>query len=581
MTHLKCAAVKIQKVVCGFVVRRILQQAAAQTKEEEAAKKASGPGKTVLRDKGLSDQALFAKRSERKARKAKAKAEKQSLANKVGAEPGLAVPQPEWSAKTEAACLAVQMAWRRHCARRQLVLKIVARADAMQDPLRARTVPGLPEKPLRPVVLNVEILCPRVACAVKLATKLSALPLARSWDVRARTWAELRRAYPQLDSDPGLARRCQRLAAAEEVIVEPRRAQSQRASDAALERRGVHAAKEAAEVKDRMCACDAIEQWHRKMAPQPSLAQDVAVPAAGAAPRVDETTYHEVSPKPSGQMAEGATMVQPSVTRESVAAFPRKLQKAHLGELLFPRVLQFVTERGRTNHGDAAKAVGMLLELPLDEIIDLVNSPAKLAARVNEACGVLDEVSSLGFLVDKGESVASQAPPPPNGAKADIVDDQAEGAEARLARRLAAMEAEDDAEEEARATKAAAAIKIQRAQRSLWVRRREANPSAMGPGSIANYSRKLMRGVGWVQGAESLHNPSTPVPTRRECSSSCLQSARTRPQSPTAAMERPCRGTTARLACALHLSDMARAGTTSTRRRPSKLTPPRGRRILT
>ena len=48
MTHLKCAAVKIQKVVCGFVVRRILQQAAAQTKEEEAAKKASGPGKTVL-----------------------------------------------------------------------------------------------------------------------------------------------------------------------------------------------------------------------------------------------------------------------------------------------------------------------------------------------------------------------------------------------------------------------------------------------------------------------------------------------------------------------------------------------------
>ena len=40
MTHLKCAAVKIQKVVCGFVVRRILQQAAAQTKEEEAAKNA-------------------------------------------------------------------------------------------------------------------------------------------------------------------------------------------------------------------------------------------------------------------------------------------------------------------------------------------------------------------------------------------------------------------------------------------------------------------------------------------------------------------------------------------------------------
>ena len=38
MTHLKCAAVKIQKVVCGFVVRRILQQAAAQTKEKEATK---------------------------------------------------------------------------------------------------------------------------------------------------------------------------------------------------------------------------------------------------------------------------------------------------------------------------------------------------------------------------------------------------------------------------------------------------------------------------------------------------------------------------------------------------------------
>ena len=235
------AATKIQKAMRSFVWRRVFRgmvqqvQAAAQAKEEAAAK-------AVLKDKALSDLALFAKRSERKrsernalalalrkrserkARKAKAKAEKQSLANKVGAKPGLAVPQPEWSAKTEAACLAVQMAWRRHCARRQLVLKIVARADAMQDPLRARTVPGLPEKPLRPVVLNVEILCPRVACAVKLATKLSALPLARSWDVRARTWAELRRAYPQLDSDPGLARRCQRLAAAEEVIVEPRRA---------------------------------------------------------------------------------------------------------------------------------------------------------------------------------------------------------------------------------------------------------------------------------------------------------------------------------------------------------------------
>ena len=136
----------------GLAARRVLQQllqeaqAAAQTKEEEAAKKASGPNKAVLKDKALSDQALFAKRCERKARKAKAKAEKQSLANKVGAEPGLAVPQPEWSAKTEAACLAVQMAWRRHCARRQLVLKIVARADAMQDPLRARTVPGLPER---------------------------------------------------------------------------------------------------------------------------------------------------------------------------------------------------------------------------------------------------------------------------------------------------------------------------------------------------------------------------------------------------------------------------------------------------
>ena len=51
MTHLKCAAVKIQKVVCGFVVRRILQQAAAQTKEKEATKKASGPNKAVLKDR--------------------------------------------------------------------------------------------------------------------------------------------------------------------------------------------------------------------------------------------------------------------------------------------------------------------------------------------------------------------------------------------------------------------------------------------------------------------------------------------------------------------------------------------------
>ena len=88
----------------------------------------------------------------------------------------------------------------------------MARADAMQDPLCARTVPGLPERPLRPVLMDVESLRPKVTCAVKLATKLSTL----SWDIRARTWSELRRAYPQLDSDPGLALRCQRLAAAEE-----------------------------------------------------------------------------------------------------------------------------------------------------------------------------------------------------------------------------------------------------------------------------------------------------------------------------------------------------------------------------
>ena len=504
MTYLKCAAVTVQKAVRHRAARRVLQQllqkaqAAAQTKEEEAAKKASPPGKMMLRDRGLNDLAKFARRCAKKARRVTAKA------HDVGAAvASLAVPELGWSAETGAACLAVQMAWRRHCARRQLVLKIMARADAMQDPLRARTVPGLPERPFKPVVMNVEILRPRVACAVRLATKLSALPLVRSWDVLARTWAELRRAYPQLDSDPELARQCQRLAAADEVIVEVRRVQSQRASDAVLERRGVHMAKEGAKVQARMPACDAIAQWHRKMAPQPSLTQDVAVPLAGATPKAEETTDREVSPKPLGPMARDAAMVQPSLTRESVAAFPRELQQAHLGELLFPRVLQLVTERGRTDHGVAAKAVGMLLELPIDEVIELVNSPAQLAARMNEACSALDGVSAASrvSLADEGESVASHAPPPPNGAEADTVDDQAECVEARLARRLAAMEAEDDAEEEARAAKAAAAIKIQRAQRSLWVRRREANPSAMGPRSIANYSRKLVRGVGWVLSA--------------------------------------------------------------------------------
>ena len=101
------AATKIQKAMRGFVWRRVFRgmvqevQAVAQAKEEAAAKKASGPNKAVLKDKALSDQALFAKRCERKARKAKAKAEKQALANNVGAEPGVAMSQPEWSAEME------------------------------------------------------------------------------------------------------------------------------------------------------------------------------------------------------------------------------------------------------------------------------------------------------------------------------------------------------------------------------------------------------------------------------------------------------------------------------------------------
>ena len=90
------AATKIQKAMRSFVWRRVFRgmvqqvQAAAQAKEEAAAK-------AVLKDKALSDLALFAKRSERKrsernalalalrkrcerkARKAKAKAQKQSL----------------------------------------------------------------------------------------------------------------------------------------------------------------------------------------------------------------------------------------------------------------------------------------------------------------------------------------------------------------------------------------------------------------------------------------------------------------------------------------------------------------------
>ena len=59
------AATKIQKAMRSFVWRRVFRgmvqqvQAAAQAKEEAAAK-------AVLKDKALSDQALFAKRSERK-----------------------------------------------------------------------------------------------------------------------------------------------------------------------------------------------------------------------------------------------------------------------------------------------------------------------------------------------------------------------------------------------------------------------------------------------------------------------------------------------------------------------------------
>eukprot|EP00908_Phaeocystis_cordata_P020819 Transcript_32484.p1 GENE.Transcript_32484~~Transcript_32484.p1 ORF type:complete len:534 (-),score=81.32 Transcript_32484:1101-2702(-) len=88
MTYLKCAAVTVQKAVRRLAARRVLQQllhetqAAAETKEEEAAKKASGISKLVLRDKGLRDLAKFARRSAKKARRLVAKAEK-SPADKV------------------------------------------------------------------------------------------------------------------------------------------------------------------------------------------------------------------------------------------------------------------------------------------------------------------------------------------------------------------------------------------------------------------------------------------------------------------------------------------------------------------
>ena len=95
MTYLKCAAVTVQKAVRRLAARRVLQQllhetqAAAETKEEEAAKKASGPSKLVLRDKGLRDLAKFARRSAKKARRLVAKAEK-SPADKVAAEHNVA-----------------------------------------------------------------------------------------------------------------------------------------------------------------------------------------------------------------------------------------------------------------------------------------------------------------------------------------------------------------------------------------------------------------------------------------------------------------------------------------------------------
>ena len=133
MTYLKCAAVTVQKAVRRLAARRVLQQllqkaqAAAQTKEEEAAKKVSPPGKMMLRDRGLNDLAKFARRSAKKARRVTAKA------HDVGAAvASLTVPEPGWSAETEAACLAVQMAWRRHCARRQLVLKKKCRAQGLR-----------------------------------------------------------------------------------------------------------------------------------------------------------------------------------------------------------------------------------------------------------------------------------------------------------------------------------------------------------------------------------------------------------------------------------------------------------------
>merc|ERR1712185_542410 len=89
-------------------------------------------------------------------------------------------------------------------------------------------------------------------------------------------------------------------------------------------------------------------------------------------------------PMPGGPMPPGAPPMAPptEMTASSLAAAPPEQQKQLLGERLFPLIHNVEPQL-------AGKITGMLLEMDNGELLNLLESPDALNAKIMEAISVL------------------------------------------------------------------------------------------------------------------------------------------------------------------------------------------------
>ena len=91
---------------------------------------------------------------------------------------------------------------------------------------------------------------------------------------------------------------------------------------------------------------------------------------------------------PQGMPSQGMMMPQ-DMTAASLAAAPPEQQKQLLGERLYPLISQ-------VQPSNAGKITGMLLEMDNGELLNLLESPEALNAKIMEAVSVLDMHAAEG-----------------------------------------------------------------------------------------------------------------------------------------------------------------------------------------